>query len=38
MTNPQHLTPDQHAQLTDVLASCPELQAVAGHVRTSPTS
>jgi hypothetical protein len=33
MTDPQHLTPDQHAQLTDVLASCPELQAVAGHVR-----
>ncbi|MDP9792450.1 transposase [Catenuloplanes nepalensis] len=33
MTNPQHLAPDQHTQLTDVLASCPELQAVAGHVR-----
>lgn len=33
MTHPQHLTTDQHAQLTDVLASCPELQAVAGHVR-----
>jgi len=33
MTNPQHLTPDQHAKLTGVLASCPELQAVAAHVR-----
>jgi transposase len=33
MTDPQHLAPDQHAQLTDVLASCPELRAVAGHVR-----
>jgi len=33
MTDPQHLAPDQHVQLTDVLASCPELQAVAGHVR-----
>jgi transposase len=33
MTDPQHLTTDQHAQLTEVLASCPELQAVAGHVR-----
>jgi hypothetical protein len=28
MTDPQHLTTDQHALLTDVLASCPT-----GHVR-----
>jgi len=33
MTDPQHLTSDDHAQLTDVLANCPELQAVANHVR-----
>jgi transposase len=33
MTDPQHLTPDEHTQLTDVLASCPELQAAASHVR-----
>jgi transposase len=33
MTDPQHLNPDEHTQLTDVLTSCPELQAVAGHVR-----
>ncbi|WP_426503016.1 ISL3 family transposase [Dactylosporangium sp. McL0621] len=33
MTDPQHLTPDQHAQLTDVVTSCPELRALAGHVR-----
>jgi hypothetical protein len=33
MADPQHLAPDQHAQLTAVLASCPELRAVAGHVR-----
>jgi hypothetical protein len=33
MTDPQHLASDEHAQLTDVLGSCPELQAVAGHVR-----
>jgi transposase len=33
MTDPQHLAPDQHTQLTEVLASCPELRAVAGHVR-----
>lgn len=33
MTDPQHLTSDQRAGLADVLASCPELQAVAGHVR-----
>jgi hypothetical protein len=33
MTDPQRLTPEQHAQLADTLVSCPELQAVAGHVR-----
>lgn len=33
MTDPQHLASDEQTQLTDVLASCPELQAVAGHVR-----
>ncbi|MEV4135577.1 hypothetical protein AB0J72_25795 [Dactylosporangium sp. NPDC049742] len=33
MTDPQHLAPDEDAQLTDVLGSCPELRAVAGHVR-----
>ena len=33
MTDPQHLTPDQHTQLADVLARCPELHAVADHVR-----
>lgn len=33
MTDPPHLAPDQRAQLADVLASCPELQAVADHVR-----
>jgi transposase len=33
MTDPQHLASEEQAQLTDVLASCPELQAVAGHVR-----
>jgi transposase len=33
MTDPQRLAPDQHAQLSDVLASCPELHAVAEHVR-----
>ena len=33
MTDPQYLTPDEQTQLTDVLASCPELQATAGHVR-----
>lgn len=33
MTDPQHLTSEQRAGLADVLASCPELQAVAGHVR-----
>ncbi|MBM0239711.1 transposase [Micromonospora sp. ATA32] len=33
MTDPQRLDPDERAQLTDVLACCPELQATAGHVR-----
>lgn len=33
MTDPHHLASDEQAQLSDVLASCPELQAVAGHVR-----
>jgi transposase len=33
MTDPQHLTLDEHTQLADVLARCPELQAVASHVR-----
>jgi hypothetical protein len=33
MTDPQHLAPDEQAQLSNVLASCPELHAVAGHVR-----
>jgi hypothetical protein len=33
MTDPQHLAADQHAQLADVLTSCPKLQALAGHVR-----
>jgi transposase len=33
MTDPQHLASDEQTQLADVLASCPELQAVAGHVR-----
>jgi transposase len=33
MIDPQRLTPEQHAQLADALVSCPELQAVAGHVR-----
>ena len=33
MTDPQHLAPDQHARLADVLTRCPELHAVASHVR-----
>jgi hypothetical protein len=33
MTDPQHLAPGQHAQLVEVLASCPELHAAADHVR-----
>jgi hypothetical protein len=33
MTDPQRLASDEHAQLADVLASCPELRAIAGHVR-----
>ena len=33
MTDPQQLTDDEQTQLTDALTSCPELQAVAGHVR-----
>lgn len=32
-TDPHHLPCEDQAQLSDVLASCPELQAVAGHVR-----
>lgn len=33
MTDPERLADDQNSQLEAVLASCPELQAVAGHVR-----
>jgi len=33
MTDPQHLSADEQAQLTGALASCPELQAIASHVR-----
>jgi transposase len=33
MTDPQHLDAEDQAQLTDVLACCPELQATAAHVR-----
>lgn len=33
MTDPQRLAPGDHAELGDVLACCPELHAVAGHVR-----
>lgn len=33
MTDPARLDPDDLAQLTDVLSSCPELQATAAHVR-----
>ena len=33
MTNPDHLNPDDLAQLTIVLDACPELAATARHVR-----
>jgi transposase len=33
MTDPQHLDPDETDQLTNALASCPELHATARHVR-----
>ena len=32
-TPPQHLADEDQAQLIDILASCPELKAVACHVR-----
>jgi transposase len=33
MTDPDHLDPDDRNQLTTVLGACPELQAIARHVR-----
>ena len=36
LTRPGHLDPDDQARLAAVKASCPHLDALAGHVRASP--
>ena len=33
MTDPRHLDPDDTARLAEILNACPELAAVANHVR-----